>query len=146
MILFRTYKSNEEIYPKYDNYDAINVNKVKDIPIDYEGEMGVPITFLTKYNPNQFEIVGLGISNSGMEFGVQPYKKEHKKYRKEVQKRGAVDGDLYMIVDNVVKVPYARIIIKKKLWRNKDMKIELKEIAIREVINNYIDNAEEWLP
>ena len=50
---------NLEDYPKYDNYDAINVDKVSDIPMDYDGVMGVPITFLDKYNPDQFEIVGL---------------------------------------------------------------------------------------
>ena len=46
-----------ETYPKYDNFDAINVNKVADIPCDYDGLMGVPITFMDKYNPEQFEIV-----------------------------------------------------------------------------------------
>ncbi len=51
-------KFNEEEYPKYDNYDAINVNVTKDIPLDYSGIMGVPITFLDKYNPNEFEIIG----------------------------------------------------------------------------------------
>jgi len=45
-------------YPKYDNYDAINVNKVADIPVDYDGVMGVPITFMDKHNPEQFEILG----------------------------------------------------------------------------------------
>ena len=54
------------------------------------------------------------ISNSGIEIGVQPYKEEHKRYRKEVQKRAAVDGDLYMLINNEVVVPYARVIIKKK--------------------------------
>lgn len=49
---------SESAYPKYDNYDAINVNKTKDIPKDYDGIMGVPITFLDKYNPKQFEIIG----------------------------------------------------------------------------------------
>ena len=49
---------NESNYPKYDNYDVINVDKVKDIPKDYYGVMGVPVTFLDKYNTNQFEIVG----------------------------------------------------------------------------------------
>lgn len=47
-----------ELYPKYDNYDAINVDKTNEIPMDYKGIMGVPITFLDKYNPEQFEIVG----------------------------------------------------------------------------------------
>jgi hypothetical protein len=58
LILYKTYKGNETDYPNYVNYNAIEVSKVKDIPIDYEGEMGVPITFLDKYNPNQFEIIG----------------------------------------------------------------------------------------
>lgn len=52
-----TKKYNPEEYPKYDNYDAINVNKVKDIPYDYDGVMGVPISFLEKHNPNQFELI-----------------------------------------------------------------------------------------
>lgn len=114
LILFKTYEGNEEDYPKYENFDAIEVSKVANIPVDYKGYMGVPITFVDKYNPEQFEIIGLGISNSGLEIGVKPYKLEHKKYRKEVQKRGAVDGDLYFIKNGVVEVPYARIIIKNK--------------------------------
>lgn len=107
-------KYNPEEYPKYENYDAININKYTDIPYDYNGAMGVPITFVDKYNPEQFEIIGLGISNSGLEIGVKPYKDEHKRYRKEVQKRGAVDGDLYMITNGIVDVTYARILIKNK--------------------------------
>ena len=55
LILYKTY--NPEEYPKYDNYNAINVDKVTDIPVDYKGVMGVPITFLDKYNPEQFEIM-----------------------------------------------------------------------------------------
>ena len=58
LILWKKYTPEE--YPKYDNYDAINVDKVADIPVDYEGVMGVPITFLDKYNPEQFEIIGQG--------------------------------------------------------------------------------------
>jgi hypothetical protein len=112
LILYKQY--NPEEFPKYENLDAINVNITKDIPMDYDGYMGVPITFLDKYSPEQFDIIGLGISNSGLEVGVKPYKPEHKKYRKEVQKRGAVDGDLYMMTDGKVNVPYARIIIKNK--------------------------------
>ena len=112
LILYKNYTPEE--YPKYENFDAINVNITKDIPVDYSGAMGVPITFLDKYNPEQFEIIGLGISNSGLEVGVQPYKPEHKKYRKEIQKRGAVDGDLYMMKNGIVEVPYARILIRNK--------------------------------
>ncbi len=114
LILYKTYKGNEKDYIKYENFDAINVNITKDIPVDYKGAMGVPITFLDKYNPEQFEIIGLGISNSGKKVGVKPYTKEHKKYRKEIQKRGAVDGDLYMMIDGEVKVPYAMILIRNK--------------------------------
>ncbi len=52
-------KYTPEGYSKYDNYEAININKVSDIPMDYSGMMGVPITFLDKYNPKQFEIIGI---------------------------------------------------------------------------------------
>ncbi len=55
--LFLCRHYSPELYPNYDNYDAINVDKVKDIPKDYDGVMGVPITFLDKYNPKQFEII-----------------------------------------------------------------------------------------
>lgn len=56
LILYKPYSPEE--YPKYDNYDAINVDKTADIPMDYYGVMGVPITFMDKYNPDQFEIIG----------------------------------------------------------------------------------------
>ncbi len=56
LILYKNYTHEE--YSKYDNYDAINVDKVAEIPCDYDGVMGVPITFLDKYNPDQFEIIG----------------------------------------------------------------------------------------
>lgn len=57
IVLFRTYNQND--YPKYDNYDAIEVSKLVNIPCDYDGVMGVPITFLDKYNPEQFDILGI---------------------------------------------------------------------------------------
>lgn len=56
IILYKKYSPDE--YPKYENYDAIDVSKTAEIPCDYEGEMGVPITFMDKYNPEQFEIIG----------------------------------------------------------------------------------------
>jgi hypothetical protein len=55
LILYKTYTPEE--YPIYDNYDAINVDKTKDIPMGYDGRIGVPITFLDKYNPDQFDII-----------------------------------------------------------------------------------------
>lgn len=60
IILYKNYTPEE--YPKYNDYDVINVNKVAEIPADYDGVMGVPITFLDKYNPEQFEILGLANS------------------------------------------------------------------------------------
>lgn len=112
MVLYKNFDSSN--YQKFENYDAINIDKTKDIPMDYFDDMGVPITFLNKYNPDQFEIIGLGIATSGLEVGVKPYKEEHKRYRKEVQKRGAVDGDLYLMKNGIVTVPYTRIIIRRK--------------------------------
>ena len=77
--------------------------------------MGVPITFLDKYNPEQFEIIGLGIANLGLSIGVVPYKSEHRDYRKNIQRRGCVDSDLYMVdKNNHPVVPYARVLIKRK--------------------------------
>ena len=61
-VLYKKYTPAE--YPKYDNYDAINVGRTQDIPCDYAGLMGVPITFLDKYNPNQFEIIWQASGNT----------------------------------------------------------------------------------
>lgn len=85
IILWKTY--NEKDYPKYDNYDVINVNKVSEIPVDYEGVIGVPISFLDKYCPEQFEI--LGIANSAR----------------------WISYECYTLIDNV-KI-YNRILIRK---------------------------------
>ena len=60
LILYKKYNPKE--YPTYDNYNAIEVSNTNDIPIDYKGVMGVPITFMNKYNPKQFEIVGCSYS------------------------------------------------------------------------------------
>ncbi len=67
--LYKKYTPEE--FPKYDNYDVINVNKVSDIPKDYDGVMGVPITFVDKYSPKQFEI--LGLANSARWIGYECY-------------------------------------------------------------------------
>ena len=82
--LTKRYFGNETEYPKYDNYDGININKTKDIPLDYKGKLGVPITFLHKFNPDQFELI---------------------KFRKgRDEKDLSING----------KCPYFRIIIKNK--------------------------------
>ena len=127
IILYKKY--NEENYPKYDNFDAINIDVTKEIPMDYEGYMGVPITFMDKYNPKQFEIIALGIvgsidftCNKKMEiFNKQGeltgkytfnakgtlYKKYNPKIDKTPSFKDCKTGELYKSI-------YARIIIKNK--------------------------------
>lgn len=68
--LSKEYVGNENDYPKYDNCDGINVNKTQDIPRDYNGLMGVPITFLHKYNPTQFEIVKFRKGDDGKDLSI----------------------------------------------------------------------------
>lgn len=88
IILFRQYKGNETAYPKYDNYEAIEVSKVADIPADFHGAMGVPITFLDKYNPAQFEILGAMTTTKveGYNFGY-PYVGGKKVYARVIIKK-----------------------------------------------------------
>lgn len=74
--LTKTYCGHEEKYPQYDNYDGINVDRTQDIPQDYNGYMGVPITFLHKFNPHQFEIIRFRKGNDGKDLvinGKCPY-------------------------------------------------------------------------
>jgi hypothetical protein len=68
--LTKKYFGNETEYPKFDNYDGINVNKTQEIPMDYEGFMGVPITFLHKFNPGQFEIIKFRKGNDDRDLSV----------------------------------------------------------------------------
>lgn len=68
--LTMSYVGNESDYPKYDNYDGINVNKTKYIPYDYEGDMGVPITFLHKFNPDQFKIIKFRKGNDNRDLSI----------------------------------------------------------------------------
>lgn len=96
LILFKTYNKNE--YPNYENYSAINVDKVADIPMNYDGVMGVPVTFLSKYNPSQFEIIGQTHS------GDLSDEVENLRIDSKQRHRGIVNG----------KQKYARILIKNK--------------------------------
>ncbi len=93
-------KYSPEEYPKYDNYDAINVNKTADIPCDYDGAMGVPISFLDKHNPDQFEIVSANDIRSN---DIVPVK-SHGLIK---DKDGAING----------KPTYVRIVIRRKRTR-----------------------------
>ena len=108
------YSKHKEIrgrgYIRYENYDAIDVPYTDAIPIDYEGIMGVPLTFLDKYCPEQFEIIGQTQGDSGKELGLKPYPRELKKLNPSLR-----DGQLYYIDDNgIPQKPYARILIRKK--------------------------------
>lgn len=99
LILYKEYnpETNPEEYPKYENYDAIEVSKTKDIPINYDGVMGVPITFMDKYNPEQFEIIWT--TDRGGDGMLEHLKLPHTRYDAPV-----VRG----------KGLYSRIFIKKK--------------------------------
>ncbi|MDI9357594.1 MAG: adenine-specific methyltransferase EcoRI family protein [Phycisphaerales bacterium] len=70
IVLTKKYYGNERAYPKFDNYDAINVNKTQDIPMDYDGVIGVPITFLHKYNPEQFELIKFRKGNDEKDLSI----------------------------------------------------------------------------
>ncbi|MBE5885999.1 MAG: modification methylase [Lachnospiraceae bacterium] len=110
-------KYSPEKYPKYDNYDAINVDKVTDIPCDYDGVMGVPITFLDKYNPEQFVIVGMSATADTMDIPVQLGEAFMAEYRKQGG-TGHFSANMYGVCyfDNngKAKVPYGRILVRKK--------------------------------
>ena len=108
------YSKHKEIkgkgYIHYDNYDAIDVPYIDAIPIDYDGLMGVPRTFLDKYCPDQFEIVGNAEGDAGKELGFKPYPRELRKLNKSLR-----DGQPYYFDENgVPQKPFGRIIIRKK--------------------------------
>lgn len=106
IILYKTYNSEE--YPNYDNYDAIEVNQTKNIPVDYDGAMGVPITFLDKYNPDQFEILGITDRDNNSGLKTKEYTLEDVPNPGDLNRRGAIK------IGNEYKSTYARILIKKK--------------------------------
>lgn len=103
--LYKTY--SPEDYPTYDNYDAINVDKTADIPCDYNGVMGVPITFLDKYNPEQFEILGITQRNDDP-FKTKKYTIADYPNANDLNARGVI------IVNGVPKTMYARILIRRR--------------------------------
>ena len=96
-------------YIHYENYDAIEIPYSDAIPSDYPGKMGVPLTFLDKYCPEQFEIIGQTQGDSGKELGLKPFPRELKALNKSLR-----DGQLYYMVDGIPQKPYARILIRKK--------------------------------
>ena len=109
-----------EKYPKYDNYDAINVDKVADIPCDYPGVMGVPLTFMDKYCPEQFEIVGLAKRGGDPRLKTKNYTKD------EYDNYSDLNAGPTILKDSLPKVIYSRILIKNKHPENSKQNAGLK--------------------
>jgi hypothetical protein len=133
MMLHKKYTS--EAYPKYDNYDAVEVSKVAEIPADWDGVMGVPITFVDQYNPQQFAIIGLAAS-AGYEFEIVGLEK--KSDIKDA--RPLING----------KNTYARVFIKRKAKNDESGDIE-KYMSIHQHDPNanelwtYFRSVIEWV-
>ena len=111
-------KYTKEEYPTYDNYDAINVNSYTDIPYDYFGNIGVPITFLDKYNPEQFELIGQGQGNLYRELTEKGLKQKFVDDYYKFGGTGSIKEDHpvlgYYDNDGKPVIPYMRIIIKRR--------------------------------
>lgn len=108
LILYRNY--SPDAYPHYDNYDAIEVSKTADIPMDFDGVMGVPITFLDKYNPEQFEIIGMAKRGAGdPSLKSRVYTKEDYPNYSDLNATPTIMG-----VDGQLHNTYPRILIRLK--------------------------------
>ncbi|MCK9595114.1 MAG: adenine-specific methyltransferase EcoRI family protein [Candidatus Omnitrophica bacterium] len=106
LILYKKYTPEE--YPKYDNYNAIEVSKVVEIPKDYYGIIGVPVTFLDKYNPKQFEILGITDRDPDNNYRTKMYTREDSPKYNDLNRRAAIR------INNNLKPVYARLLIKSK--------------------------------
>lgn len=103
------HRYNEKDYPSYENYDAIEVSQVAKIPMDYDGVMGVPISFLTKHNPDQFEIVGIAKRGAG-----DPALKTKEYTREDSPKYGDLNAGPVLKIGNTLKNTFPRLLIKRK--------------------------------
>lgn len=124
LILYKSY--SPEAYPTYDNFDAIEVSKTKEIPMDYDGVMGVPITFMDKYNPDQFEIVGITKTWFGGATKTYPRQVQVNTNGNQTEVTKLNDGaalkvdappakkTYYMVGDDYFVQMYARILIRRK--------------------------------
>lgn len=117
LVLWKKYTPEE--YPKYDNYDAINVDKVSEIPCDYDGVMGVPITFMDKYNPKQFEILGCTANPESNSVKKTPRSQKAMLLIKQGRLKGAKcvggNSNIFIDKDDYVHVLYHRLLIRKKV-------------------------------
>lgn len=116
LVLYKHYTPEE--FPTYDNFDAINVDKVTDIPFDYNGLIGVPITFVGSYNPDQFEIIGQGQGNLYRELTPYGLKQEFVDNYYANGGKGSIKADHpvlgYYNNKGIATIPYMRIIIRRK--------------------------------
>lgn len=106
LILYKPYSPEE--YPAYDNYDAIEVSKTKDIPANYDGAMGVPITFLDKYNPDHFQIIGITDRDNNSGLKTREYTDA------DVPNPGDLNRRAVIRIGNKHVPTYARLLIKRK--------------------------------
>jgi hypothetical protein len=104
--LFRLYSDKD--YPRYDNYNAVEVSKTADIPVDFDGAMGVPITFLDRYNPEQFEILGITDRDNNSGLKTREYSSAEVPNAGDLNRRGAIR------TANGLKSTYARLLIKRR--------------------------------
>jgi hypothetical protein len=124
LILYKNYIPAE--YPTYDNYGAIEVSKTKDIPMDYDGVMGVPVTFLSRHNPDQFEILGVTQSWADGRTKTYPHQTQIAPNGSRSNVTKLNDGAAlkldspphgkthYMVENNYYVKVYARILIRRK--------------------------------
>ena len=105
LILYKRYSPGE--YPTYDNYDAINVDRAAEIPIDWHGAMGVPITYLDKHNPGQFEILGITDRDNNSGLKTKEYTASEVPNSGDLNRRGVI------WVDGARKPTYVRLLIRR---------------------------------
>lgn len=122
LTLKQTYIGNEDKYPRYCNYDAIDVSKISEIPLDYSGIMGVPITLIGKFNPKQFEILGLGAGEIYKELGGKIIGQEFLDRYLENGGKGNYVANQYVLAyynkENKPVIPYMRILVKNKFAKD----------------------------
>ncbi len=105
LVLYKSY--SPEQYPTYDNYEAINVDKVAEIPMDWDGAMGVPVTFLDKYNPEQFEVIGITDRDNNSGLKTKEYSLADVPNAANLNRRGVIK------VGGVHKPTYVRLLVKR---------------------------------
>lgn len=127
LILYKSYSPEE--YPTYDNYDAIEVGKTKEIPMDYDGIMGVPITFLDKYSPDQFEIVGIAKAPMGKPKHTYPKQVQVSANGKRSSVRKLNDGPALVVEKPPINKTYYEVEGKRLVQMYARILIQNKDVA-----------------